>query len=110
MKQKIKKFREDHKHITYREIFKHSITNFVYGLLGASILVSVKIGLDAAVFLAYFTYYLFMSKVINRPAYQTYLGKNIVFPLSSCAGAFAGYKLAPYLIDILLFLIYGITI
>lgn len=35
------------------------------------------------------------------------LGKNIVFPLSSCASAYVGYKIAPYAIDLLTFLIYG---
>ena len=42
-----------------------------------------------------------MGKIVNRPKYVTDLGKLIVFPIPSALGAFTGYKLSYYLIQLL---------
>jgi hypothetical protein len=47
------------------------------------------------------TYYFFMGKIVNRPKYVTDLGRMIVFPIPSALGAFAGYKLSYYLLQLL---------
>ena len=56
---------------------------------------------DIAVLLGYITYYFFMGTIVNRPKYVTSLGKLIVFPIPSAAGAFIGYKLSYHLIALL---------
>lgn len=75
--------------------------NFIYGMLGALVIVAVTIKLDVAVLLAYLLYYFFLGKVVNRPKYVTELGKFIVFPIPTAIGAFIGYKIAPHLINLL---------
>ena len=88
------------KNITTFEVISHSISNFTYGLLGASIIVSIKLGYDLPVLISYLAYYFFLGKVINRPKYVTNVGKFIVFPIPTAIGAFVGYKLAPFLINL----------
>jgi hypothetical protein len=39
-------------------------------------------------------YYVLISYIVNRKKYDTILGKFIVLPGSAAGGAFAGYKLA----------------
>jgi hypothetical protein len=46
-------------------------------------------------------YYFFLGRVVNRPKYVTSLGKFIVFPVPTALGAFAGYKLAYILTNML---------
>jgi len=78
------------------------LSNFLYGFLGAVVVVSITVGIDIAVFLAYLSYYFFLGKIVNRPKYVTDLGKFIVFPIPTAVGAFTGYKLAPYIINFIL--------
>ena len=75
--------------------------NFIYGLLGAVVIVALTLKIDIAVLLAYLAYYFFLGKVVNRPKYVTSLGKFIVFPIPTAVGAFIGYKVTPILIALL---------
>ena len=87
--------------ISLGEIVSHTINNFIYGLLGASIIVAIKLGYDIVVLIAYLVYYFYLGKVINRPKYVTQLGKFIVFPIPTALGAFIGYKIVPIIIEYL---------
>jgi len=78
------------------------LSNFLYGFLGAAVVVSITVRIDIAVFLAYLSYYFFLGKIVNRPKYVTDLGKFIVFPIPTAVGAFTGYKLAPHIINFIL--------
>jgi len=98
----MKKIKEELKGTTIYEVLGHSFSNFIYGFLGASIVVSITLGYDIAVLLAYLSYYFYLGKVINRPKYVTSIGKFIVFPVPTALGAFAGYKLAPLIINLIL--------
>ena len=75
--------------------------NFIYGFLGAVVIVALTLKIDIAVLLAYLAYYFFLGKVVNRPKYVTSLGKFIVFPIPTAIGAFIGYKVTPILITLL---------
>jgi hypothetical protein len=83
------------------EIINHSLVNFIYGLLGASIVVSIKLGYDLPVLIGYMSYYFYLGLVINRPKYETFLGKHIIFPVPTALGAFTGFKIAPIIINYL---------
>lgn len=100
-KTKIRKIVKEYKKATRREIFEGVRDNFIFGFLGAMLVVFIATRADIAVFLGYLTYYFFMGKIVNRPKYVTDLGQLIVFPIPSAIGAFAGYKLS----YILLFLV-----
>tara|TARA_B110000285_G_scaffold92829_1_gene106242 strand:- start:170 stop:475 length:306 start_codon:yes stop_codon:yes gene_type:complete len=75
--------------------------NFIYGFLGAVVIVALTLKIDMAVLLAYLAYYFFLGKVVNRPKYVTSLGKFIIFPIPTAIGAFIGYKVTPLLITLL---------
>jgi hypothetical protein len=75
--------------------------NFTFGFIGATIVVFIATRVDSAVLLGYLTYYFYMGKIVNRPKYVTDLGKLIVFPIPSALGAFTGYKLSYYLIQLI---------
>ena len=74
--------------------------NFIYGFIGAIIVVSITLRIDIAVLIAYLAYYFFLGKIVNRPKYVTELGKFVIFPIPTALGAFSGYKLAPFLSNI----------
>jgi len=74
--------------------------NFIYGFIGAIIVVSITLRIDIAVLTAYLAYYFFLGKIVNRPKYVTELGKFVIFPIPTALGAFSGYKLAPFLSNI----------
>ena len=78
------------------------LSNFIYGLLGAIVVVTITSKIDIAVLLSYTIYYFYLGKVVNRPKYVTSLGKFVIFPIPTALGAFAGYKLAPTLIELVL--------
>jgi hypothetical protein len=100
---KPKKLIEEYKSATPQEIWIDGVlSNFIYGLLGALVIVAITSHMDIAVLLAYLAYYFFLGKVVNRPKYVTDLGKFVVFPIPTSIGAFIGYKIAPILIDCLL--------
>jgi len=73
--------------------------NFIFGFLGAILVVFIATRIDLAVLLGYLAYYAFMGRIVNRPKYVTDLGKLIVFPIPSALGAFVGYKLSYFLLQ-----------
>lgn len=89
------------KDATSQEVWEGIRDNFTFGFLGAILVVFIATKTDLAVLLGYITYYFFMGKIVNRPKYVTDLGKMIVFPVPSALGAFTGYKLSYYLIEML---------
>jgi hypothetical protein len=94
---KIKKIIKEYQEATQLEIFEGIRDNFIFGFLGATLVVFIANKIDLAVLAGYITYYYFMGRIVNRPKYVTSLGKLIVFPIPSALGAFTGYKLAYYL-------------
>lgn len=93
-RRKIRKIVKEYKNATRREIIEGIVDNFIFGFLGATLVVFIATKTDFAVLLGYIIYYFFMGKIVNRPKYVTDLGKLIVFPIPSALGAFTGYKLA----------------
>ena len=99
---KPKKLIEEYKSASPREIWIDGVlSNFIYGLLGALVVVTITARMDMAVLLAYLAYYFFLGKVVNRPKYVTSLGQFILFPIPTAIGAYVGYKLTPLLITFL---------
>jgi hypothetical protein len=97
----IKKIQEEYRNTTAREVVEAIVENFLYGFLGAILVVFIAERIDIAVLIAYMVYYFYVGKVVNRPKYVTSLGKFIVFPVPAALGAFTGYKLAQYISTIL---------
>ena len=93
-----KKIFNEINNVNFSDVTNAIYVNFTYGFLGASIVSFITLRIDFAVFIGYLSYYLFLSKVINRPKYVTDLGKFILFPFPTAIGAFIGYKIA-FLID-----------
>jgi len=91
---KYKKIIKEYKEATKQEIFEGIRDNFIFGFLGAILVVFISLRVDLAVLAGYLVYYSFMGRIVNRPKYVTDLGKLIVFPVPSALGAFAGYKLS----------------
>ena len=96
-----KKIVKEWKNATTQEVWEGIRDNFTFGFLGAILVVFIATKTDIAVLLGYIIYYFFMGKIVNRPKYVTDLGKMIVFPIPSALGAFTGYKLSYYLIQLL---------
>lgn len=76
------------------ELVSSVVDNFLFGGLGAILVVFISVRIDILVLLGYMVYYFFLGRVVNRPKYVTSLGKFIVFPVPTALGAFIGYKLA----------------
>lgn len=93
-KKGFKKIVKEYKDATSMEILEGIRDNFIFGFLGAVLVVFISTRIDFAVFIGYLVYYFYMGRIVNRPKYVTSLGKLIVFPLPSTLGAFTGYKLA----------------
>jgi hypothetical protein len=91
---RVNKIIKEYKSATRQEIFEGVRDNFVFGFLGAILVVFISTRVDLAVLGGYLVYYSFMGRIVNRPKYVTDLGKLIVFPVPSALGAFAGYKLS----------------
>ena len=83
-----KKLVKEYKDATPYEIWEGVRDNFVFGFIGATLVVFIATKTDLAVLLGYITYYFFMGKIVNRPKYVTDLGKMIVFPLPLCQPSF----------------------
>jgi len=98
---KYKKIIKEWKDATPFEIWEGVRDNFIFGFLGAMLVVFIATRADVAVLLGYLTYYFFMGKIVNRPKYVTDLGQLIVFPIPSALGAFAGYKLSYILLNLI---------
>ena len=93
-KVKIKKIVKEYESASNKEIWEGVRDNFIFGFLGATLVVFIATRTDIAVLLGYLIYYFFVGKIVNRPKYVTDLGKLIVFPIPSALGAFTGYKLS----------------
>jgi hypothetical protein len=98
---KYRKIIKEWKDATPFEIYEGVRDNFIFGFLGATLVVFIATKTDIAVLLGYITYYFFMGKIVNRPKYVTDLGQLIVFPIPSALGAFVGYKLSYYLLQLI---------
>jgi len=98
---KIQKIVKEYKDATLFEIWEGFRDNFIFGFIGATLVVFIATKTDIAVLLGYITYYFFMGKIVNRPKYVTDLGKMIVFPIPSALGAFTGYKLSYILLELI---------
>lgn len=101
-KLKIDKMVRECKKATPYEIWEGIRDNFIFGFIGAMLIVFIATRTDIAVLLGYFLYYSFMGKIVNRPKYVTDLGKMIVFPIPSALGAFTGYKLSYILLHLII--------
>ena len=93
-KAKVKKIVKEWKAATNTEIWVAIRDNFLFGLIGATLVVFIATKNDLAVLLGYLAYYSYMGTIVNRPKYVTDLGKLIMFPVPTAIGAFVGYKLA----------------
>jgi hypothetical protein len=89
----------EYKNATNQELWEGTRDNFIFGFLGAILVVFIATRTDAAVLLGYLAYYAFMGRIVNRPKYVTELGRLIVFPIPSALGAFTGYKLSYLLLQ-----------
>jgi hypothetical protein len=98
---KYKKIIKEWKDATPHEIWEGVRDNFIFGFLGAILVVFIATRTDLAVLFGYIAYYMFMGKIVNRPKYVTDLGRMIVFPIPSALGAFTGYKMSYLLIELL---------
>jgi hypothetical protein len=98
---KFKKIVKEYKDATNAEIWEGVRDNFIFGFLGATLVVFIAMRTDFAVLFGYLTYYIFMGRIVNRPKYVTDLGKMIVFPIPSTLGAFVGYKLSYYILQLI---------
>lgn len=79
---------------TIYEVWEGIRDNFLFGFLGATIIVFISTRIDTMVLLGYVSYYYMLGRIQNRPRYVTELGRLIVFPIPSALGAFVGYKLS----------------
>ena len=98
---KYKKIIKEWNEATPQEVWEGVKDNFLFGFIGATLVVFIATRTDLAVLIGYLAYYMFMGKIVNRPKYVTDLGKFIVFPVPTALGAFIGYKVTPYLIQFL---------
>ncbi len=98
---KVRKLVKEYKNATYKEIWEGIRDNFLFGFIGATLVVFIATRTDIAVLLGYIVYYMFMGKIVNRPKYVTDLGRLIIFPMPSALGAFLGYKLSYVLLGLL---------
>ena len=100
-KKSFQKIVKEYKDATLFEIWEGVRDNFIFGFIGATLVVFIATKTDLAVLCGYITYYFFMGKIVNRPKYVTDLGKMIVFPIPSALGAFTGYKLSYMLLQMM---------
>ena len=100
-KTKIQQIVKDWQEATQAEVWEGVRDNFLFGFIGATLVVFIATRTDLAVFIGYITYYFFMGRIVNRPKYVTELGKLVVFPIPSALGAFTGYKLSYLLIQLI---------
>jgi hypothetical protein len=101
MRMKYKKIIKEWKDASTKEVWEGVRDNFIFGFLGATLVVFIATRTDLAVLLGYITYYTFMGRIVNRPKYVTDFGKMIIFPYPSAIGAFVGYKLSYILLGLL---------
>jgi hypothetical protein len=98
---KVRKLVKEYKNASNKEIWEGIRDNFLFGFIGATLVVFIATKTDVAVLIGYLVYYMYMGKIVNRPKYVTDLGKLIIFPIPSALGAFAGYKISYLLLNLL---------
>lgn len=98
---KIKNIVKEYKNATPFEIWEGTRDNFIFGFIGATLVVFIATRTDVAVLVGYIVYYYYMGRIVNRPKYVTDLGNMIVFPIPSALGAFVGYKLSYFILEYL---------
>jgi hypothetical protein len=98
---KYKKIYKEWTEATPQEVWEGVRDNFIWGFLGAILVVFIATKTDIAVLIGYMAYYFYVGRIINRPKYVTELGKLIVFPIPSALGAYIGYKLSYFMIQLL---------
>jgi hypothetical protein len=98
---KINKIIKEWKDASPKEVWEGVRDNFIFGFLGATLVVFIATRTDIAVLIGYITYYTFMGRIVNRPKYITDFGKLIIFPFPSAIGAFVGYKLSYVLLELI---------
>lgn len=98
---KIDKIIKEWKDASPKEVYEGVRDNFIFGFLGATLVVFIATRTDIAVLIGYITYYTFMGRIVNRPKYVTDFGKLIIFPFPSAIGAFVGYKLSYVLLELI---------
>jgi hypothetical protein len=98
---KVRKLVKEYKNASNKEIWEGIRDNFLFGFIGATLVVFIATKTDVAVLVGYLVYYMYMGKIVNRPKYVTDLGKLIIFPIPSAIGAFVGYKLSYILLGLL---------
>ena len=98
---KVRKLVKEYKNASTKEIWEGVRDNFLFGFIGATLVVFIATRTDIAVLVGYLVYYMFMGKIVNRPKYVTDLGKLIIFPIPSALGAFVGYKLSYIILGLL---------
>jgi len=94
-----RKIVKEWKEATRQEVWEGIRDNFIFGLIGSTLVVCIAMKSDVAVLFGYLAYYFFMGKIVNRPKYITDFGKLIVFPIPSALGAFTGYKLSYIILE-----------
>jgi len=77
-KAQYKQIVKEWKEATRSEIWEAIRDNFIFGFIGATLVVFIATHTDIAVLVGYLTYYSFMGKIVNRPKYVTDLGKKIM--------------------------------
>lgn len=92
---------KEYNEATSMEIWEGIRDNFLFGFIGATLVVFIATRTDVAVLIGYIVYYFYMGRIVNRPKYVTSLGKLIVFPIPSALGAFTGYKISYLLINLI---------
>jgi len=97
----INKIVKEYKDATTKEIWEGVRDNFLFGFIGATLVVFISTRVDFSVLIGYLVYYSYMGRIVNRPKYVTDLGKLIVFPFPSALGAFTGYKVSYLLVNYL---------
>ena len=90
----LKKIQKEFRDTPSKELASAVLDNFLFGLLGAILIVFISERVDILVLIGYMVYYFFLGRVVSRPKYVTSLGKFIIFPVPTALGAFTGYKLA----------------
>lgn len=80
----------------YKELTKHGLVNFFYGLAAGLPVAAVNVVTDENdiwVFVAASIYYQFLSEILNRKSYSSWLGKRVVFGFCAPLGWYVGYKI-----------------
>ena len=64
---KFKKIIKEYKDASKYEVYEGVRDNFIFGFLGATLVVFISTRMDLAVLSGYLAYYFFMGKIVNRP-------------------------------------------